>query len=84
MMIAKVIVPKGEYSGIVEMIEPPVGLIGRYEAREIHIDYEGHVIGFKATLFVNPPEGQEGETRVFETEVTSRFDLLEYNEELLS
>ena len=84
MIIAKVVVPKGKKNGLVQMIEPPIGIIGTYDAKEIHINHEKHVIGFKATLFVDPPEGQEGETRVFETEVTSGYDLLEYNEELLS
>ena len=81
MIIAKIIVQKGKSDGRVQILEPPIGVIGDYKAKDIGIDYAGMRIRFNSSFTVND---EEEETHVFETEVQLSYDLLEYDEEVMA
>ena len=80
MIIVKVIVPKGKDAGTVQVLEPPIGVIGSYDAKGIIVQHESRMVSFRSSITV---EEKCKEPRVFDTEVELKYDLLEYDEELL-
>ena len=81
MIIAKIVVLKGKRDGMVQIFEPPLpGPVGVYDAKDITVNYDRNVLTFRTSLTVEE-EGKEA--RIFETNVYTKYDLLEFDEEIL-